>query len=416
MDVTSRILRNPAVISTLLSCKAIALFLPIRLIPILFLCACTDLPLWAILQQKASVADYRHFDNAVIKRAERASPLPSRKDANFHVPEIVAGEAFDATMERSGTSAFIVLQHGTIIAERYYNGYQRASIVTSFSVAKSVVSALLGIALGEGAISNIDEPITRYLPELLKNDPRFSRISLRHLLEMRSGILFDDTEGSPWSDAAAFYLTSDLQSKLAKLKIERAPDQVYDYNSGDTQLLGMAIQRATGMPLPSYLEQKIWQPMGAAYDASWSLDSAEHGIAKAFCCINARAIDFSRFGLLYLNQGKLNGRQIVPAGWVQLSTAIRDHVAQDFASRWNIENIRASNTAYYTWHWRRMPAHDPGTGKSVRPTVDFYAEGMYGQLVYIAPRQDMVIVRAGQQWGNVPWLQLFGRIAELNSE
>ncbi|HEY8102226.1 MAG TPA: serine hydrolase [Burkholderiaceae bacterium] len=397
-----------------LSFRFSPLFLMALSAPTLFLCACSDLPLWAVMQGEVSITDYQHFSNATIKRSEQESPLPLNPGTKLHLPEMIQGESFDETMERNGTIAFIVLQHGNIIVEHYYNGYNRDSMTTSFSVAKSVVSALVGIAIDEKKIAGVDDPITRYVPELLKNDRRFSKIKLRHLLEMRSGILFDDREGSPWSDAAIFYLTPDLQSKLAALKIEHAPDKVYHYSSGDTQLLGLIIQRATGMPLPDYLQKKIWQPMGAAYDASWSLDSSEHRVPKAFCCLNARAIDFARFGQMYLNNGKINGHQIVPPDWVKMSTEVHEHAANDPASRWNIENIDELGTAYYTWYWRRMPTIDPAADIKMRPGTDFYAEGLLGQVIYIAPEQDMVIVRVGDRWGDLPWTRLFSRIAQLN--
>lgn len=390
------------------------LFLIAAMAAALVLSACSDIPLWIVAQGQASVTDYRHFSNATIKRADQVSPLPLNAGTKLRLPQMIMGESFDATMERNGTIAFIVLQHGNIIVEHYYNGYHRDSITTSFSVAKSVVSALLGIAIHEHKIAGVDEPITHYVPELLKNDRRFSKITLRNLLEMRSGILFDDRDGSPWSDAAIFYLTSDLQSKLAGLKIEHPADEVYHYSSGDTQLLGLIIERATGVPLPTYLQKKIWQPMGAAYDASWSLDSREHGMPKAFCCLNARAIDFARFGQMYLNNGKINGQQIVPAEWVKLSTTVREHDADDPASRWNIENIDEQGTAYYTWYWRRIPAVDPAADIKMRPGSDYYAEGLLGQVIYIAPKQDMVIVRVGDRWGDLPWTRLFNRIAQLN--
>jgi CubicO group peptidase (beta-lactamase class C family) len=397
-----------------ISFKSNPLFAVIILATVFFSSGCTDIPLWAITQGKASVADYQHFSNEPISRAEQASPLPLSAGTKLRVPNAWAGESFDKTMERNGTIAFIVLQHGNVIVEHYYNGYHRDSITTSFSVAKSVVSALLGIAIHEKKIAGVDEPITRYLPELLKNDRRFSRIKLRHLLEMRSGILFDDSDGSPFSDAAIFYLTPDLQSKLSRLKIERAPDKVYHYSSGDTQLLGLIIQRATSTSLPDYLEEKIWKPMGAAYDASWSLDSAEHGVPKAFCCLNARAIDFARFGQMYLNKGQINGQQIVPAEWVKASIEVREHPVNDAASRWNVENADELGAAYFTWYWRRMPIIDPAADIKMRPGSDFYAEGLLGQVIYIAPKQDMVIVRVGDRWGDLQWTQLFRQIAQLN--
>ena len=209
--------------------------------------------------------------------------------------------------------AFIVIRRGSVVYERYFNGCARDTVTTSFSMAKSVVSALLGIAIGEGRIVSVDEPVTRHLPELRGNDPRFDRITLRHLLAMRSGIAFEEAYRTPLSEAARFYLGPDLRAEVAKLKIEGEPDRAYRYLSGNTQLLAMVVERATGMPLARYLELRVWQPMGAEFDASWSLDSAASGVARALCCLNARAVDDARFGLVCLNAGRFNGRQIVPA-------------------------------------------------------------------------------------------------------
>jgi CubicO group peptidase (beta-lactamase class C family) len=375
------------------------------------LCGCTDVPLWALLQRKAALTDFQHFDNAIVRRSAQVTQLMVSTDASHFLSKMMHPESFDAMMARSGTVAFIVLQHGKIVAENYYNGFHRDSVANSFSMAKSIVSALLGIAIHEKKIASVDQAITDFLPELLKNDPRFGKITIRHLLEMRSGIAFDDREGIPWSDAAIYYLTTDLRAKLAALKIESAPDQAFHYNSGDTALLGLIIQRATGSTLSSYLQKKIWQPMGAEYDASWSLDSFEDAIPKAFCCVNARAIDFARFGLLYLNDGQIDGRQIVPAEWVRASIAIRAHASPDSISRWNIENAGRADAAYFTWHWRRRAVPDQSAVADLRPAPDFYAEGLLGQLIYIAPLQDMVIVRLGEKWGDIPWIELFDRIA-----
>ncbi len=379
----------------------------------ILLSGCADLPVWMMAQRQSAITDYRHFQNAPVSRATEQSPLPSGENQSVRLPEF-RGDSFDAVMERNGTVAIVIVKHGKVVLERYYNGYKRDSVVTSFSVAKSVVSAMVGIAIGDAHILSIDDPITRYLPELAGSDPRFARITIRNLLEMRSGIRFDEGYGAPWADAAKFYLTADLGTKLKGLAIERAPDEQYHYSSGDTQLLGTIVQRATGTPLPRYLQDKIWQPMGAAYDASWSVDSLENSLPKAFCCINARALDFARLGQLYLNEGSLNGRQIVPADWVRQSTQVREHAGNTPASRWNVEGRGARWSAYYTWQWRRATVPDAESELGIKPGRDFYAEGHHGQFIYVAPAEDMVIVRIGHKYGNAWWPGFLGRIARLN--
>lgn len=366
-----------------------------------------------MLQRQSAITDYRHFQNARVASAPAASPLPSADSAQLRLPDF-GGAPFDAVMEQTGTVAIVIVKHGKIVLERYYNGYQRDSIVTSFSVAKSVVSALVGIAIHDGHIASIEDPITRYLPELAATDPRFARITIRNLLEMRSGIRFDEGYRSPWADASRFYLTPDLATKLNGLQIERAPDAQYHYSSGDTQLLGTIVQRATGTPLPRYLQEKIWQPMGAAYDASWSIDGAQSGLAKAFCCINARALDFARFGQLYLNNGTVNGKQIVPAEWIRQSTEVREHPGDTPANRWNVESADKRSAAYYAWQWRRTGIVDATTELGFKPGQNFYAEGHHGQFIYVAPVEDMVIVRIGLRYGNAWWPGVIGKIARLN--
>ena len=377
------------------------------------LSGCADLPPWMMAQRQSAITDYRHFQNAPVARALHASPLPAADGEQVRLPDL-QGQSFDTVMERNGTVALVILKHGKVVLERYYNGHQRDSLVTSFSVAKSVVSALVGIAVRDGHIASIDDPITRYLPELAPTDQRFTRITIRNLLEMRSGIRFDEGYLSPWADASRFYLTPNLPAKIKGLKIEGAPGQRYHYSSGDTQLLGAIVQRATGTALPRYLQDKIWQPMGAAYDASWSIDSPQSQMPKAFCCINARALDLARFGQLFLSAGSLNGQQIVPAEWVKQSTQVREHAGSTPGSRWNVEAPHTRAASFYTWQWRRAPVADAASELGVKPGQDFYAEGHHGQFIYVAPAEDIVIVRFGLKYGNARWPGLLGQIARLN--
>lgn len=391
--------------------KARRVLLPLALLA--SLPGCADMPGWMVLQRKSAITDYRHFASAPVLRAIVPSALPNAEGATLNLPP-VRGQSFDQLMEQNGTVALVVVQHGKIVLERYYAGYQRDSIVPSFSVAKSVVSALVGIAIDDGHIASLDDPVTRYLPELLRKDTRFARIQLRHLLAMRSGIRFTEGYTSPLDDAARFYLSQDLMARVGQMTIQSPPDQAYHYSSGDTQLLGLVVERATGKPLAHYLQHKIWQPMGAAFDASWSVDSAANGVAKGFCCLNARAVDFARFGQLFLEQGRAHGRQIVPAAWVRDSTAIRTYPGDSAAARANLELPRSHAAAFYGWQWRRAPVPAPTSELGIAPGPNFYAHGHHGQFIYVAPAEDLVIVRLGAYNGKLWWPGLFAHIARLN--
>ncbi len=376
------------------------------------LAACATLPGWMIVQGQSAITDYRHFDNAPIARAARVAAMPV-VPASLQWPGGKSDAEVERTLSDNGSVAFIVIRRGVVVYERYFNGYARDSMFTSFSMAKSVVSSLLGIAIAEGRIASVDDPVTRYLPELRRNDPRFDAITLRHLLAMRGGIAFDESYRSPFSEAARFYLTDDLGAEVAKLKVEGAPDRAYRYQSVNTQLLAMALERATATPIARYLESRIWQPMGAEFDASWSLDSNAHGTARAFCCLNARAVDYARFGLVFLNGGRFNGQQIVPAVWVAQSTAAQVLAGIDDAAQRNIERPASPNPVFYAWQWRR-PAADAAAGANLVdrvPGPDFYAQGLYGQLLYIAPESSTVVLRLGSRWGEVNWPVWMGQVA-----
>lgn len=375
------------------------------------LVAFTPIPLWMVLQTRSQITDHQHFDNAPIARAPVPSPLPAAS-ATLRWPGGLDDAAAAADLASRGTVALLVARRGQLVHERYFNGYGPDSITTSFSMAKSVVAVLLGIAIDEGRIAGVDDPITRYLPELRRNDPRFDRISLRHLLSMRSGIAFDEGYRTPFTEAALFYLDGDLAAQVARLRIEGEPDQGYAYKSGDTQLLAMALERAVGQPLARYAELKLWQPMGAQHDASWSLDSAARGQARAFCCLNARAVDYLRFGQMVLNGGEWNGRRIVSAAWLQRSTAAQSGLpgASDAARR-NLEHAGRPYAAFYGWQWRRRPL--PGTTPE-QPGAMIYAQGLHGQILLIDPETQTVALRLGQRSGMRHWPAWLDELVRLN--
>ncbi len=248
-------------------------------------------------------------------------------------------DGLDDFLQDHKTVAFLVIRNDTLIMEKYFDGYQRSSAIPSFSMSKSFLSALTGIAINEGHIRSVDQPVTDFLPELLDNDSAFGRITIKHLLNMRSGIRFNEGYANPFADMAKYYYGRNLKKYIGRLRIEAPPGERYNYISVNSQLLGMAIEQATGMPLNRYLRQEIWKPLGMQYDASWSIDSKKHRQINAFCCINARPIDFAKLGRLYLNRGRWNGRQIVPRQWVETSTSI-------------INDSRDSQGYPYTYNWR----------------------------------------------------------------
>lgn len=376
------------------------------------LLAFTPVPPWLVLQGgRSTLDDHRHFVNQPIARAEVPSPLPAAP-AVLRWPGGLDTAAAEADIAARGTVALLVARRGQLVYERYFNGFAADDIGTSFSIAKSVVSVLLGIAIEDGHIAGVDEPVTRHLPELRDSDPRFDRIRLRHLLAMRSGIAFDEGYRTPFSDVARFYLGPDLKALVAGLRIEGEPDRLFRYQSGDTQLLAMAIERAVGQPLAQFAEQRLWQPLGARYDASWSLDSRAGGVARAFCCLNARAVDFLRLGLMVAADGEWNGRRIVGRDWLRRSTAAQSGLPGPADAAWrNIERAATPEAAFYAWQWRVRP--QPGM-RPLQPGAMVYAQGLLGQILLVDRDSQTVVLRLGRRQGNRHWPTWMDELVRLN--
>lgn len=291
----------------------------------------------------------------------------------------------DELNETHKTVAFLIIRNDSILFEKYYKGYDASSIVPSFSVAKSFTSALIGCAIADGYIKSELEPITNYIPEL--KEEGFDKVSIRHVLQMTSGLKFNESYYNPFGDAATFYYGRNLRKSIAKMKMEEEPGKDFEYQSGNTQLLGLILERALKTKtVTQYLQEKIWTPLQMETPASWSIDKKKDGLEKTFCCINATAIDFAKFGRLYLNNGNWNGQQLVPSKWVEESTKL------------DTSEASVPNYQYQWW----LP----------RPGKDFTAEGILGQFIYACPEKNLVIVRLGKDYGNVPWKRVFIKIAE----
>jgi CubicO group peptidase (beta-lactamase class C family) len=305
------------------------------------------------------------------------------------------GESLEEYLDASGTTAFLVIHDDGLLYERYFDSYDESSIHTSFSMAKSFASALVGIAIDEGHINSVNEPITNYIPELLEKDERFESITIRHLLTMSSGIKYEEGGDLPWSEEAddtkTYYATDLRKLALENSRIEGKPGEYFEYNNYNPLLIGMILERATGMSISRYLQQKLWKPMGMEADGSWSLDSTSTGFEKMESGVNARARDFARFGMLFAREGRWEGRQLISRGWVEEST--RADTSTD-----------PSQDYQYFW-WVNTPEGE---------TYHFSARGNYGQYIYVAPEKDLVIVRLGKEEGEQGydyWIYLFEELA-----
>lgn len=294
---------------------------------------------------------------------------------------------FEQFLDQTNTVAFLVIKEDVLLYEGYFNGYSHDSTVTSFSAAKSFVSALVGIAIAEGYIDSVEDPITKYVPELSAKDPRYQNITLRHLLTMASGIRYEE-HGLPWSDDASTYYAPDLRLVAISSPIAGEPGQVFHYNNFHPLLLGLVLERATGRPVAQYLQEKIWQPLGMEAPGSWSLDSQRSGFEKMESGINGRAIDFAKFGRLFLNQGSWNGAQLIPAAWVDEST--RRDTTTDPAEEYQ-----------YLW-W---------VNTGVAGEHHFLAAGKHGQYIYVVPQHNLVMVRFGKTDPLGAWRDIFSGLA-----
>ena len=369
----------------------------------------------------ADIRDYKKFP----KKELHHSPEPfyftdGTQAQSLHLPKTVSGRnktsyTFEGALKKTGTIAFLVIRNDSILYQWYRPNKDKSTITTSFSMSKSFISALIGIAISEGYIKSTDEPIINYLDFLDKKE--FGRVSIQHVLDMRSGIKFGENYFNPFGDIAKYYYGTNLKKYLRHLKMETEPGKKFKYISLNTQLLGMIIEKATGRTLTTYLQEKIWTPLGMEFDASWSIDSKKHQTEKAFCCINGRAIDYAKLGRLYMNKGKWNGKQIVPEKWVQ--------AAYTFKTRKN--NFTYSN---HWWHTRdHIPAKDSTRLQQpyyldkysgpdhhvVVPSGDLFAQGLFGQYLYMYPKKNMIIVRVSKREGwNLYWPELFKEIAWMN--
>ncbi len=335
----------------------------------------------------ADVKDHEKFPADTIYNGNNSFEfIKTNKKLIASVPEKYNKKRLDldSFLKTNKTLALLIIRNDTMLYEKYFSDFKESNIHPSFSVSKAFVSALTGIAIKEGYFKSTNQPITDFLPEL--KDTNFRKVRIEDLLNMRAGLKYTELYANPFGKVAKYYYGNNLKKYTYDVKIKVEPDLRYEYQSVNAQLLSFAIEKATGKTTGRYLQEKIWEPLGMEYYASWNYDSEKNKNTKAFCCLNARARDFAKFGRLYLNKGDWNGKQIISEEWIKRSTSV-------------INNSFDSQGYHYTYMWRVM---DSGA---------FFAKGLLGQYIWVYPDKNLVIVRFGKSYAGIDWAEFFQELS-----
>ena len=331
----------------------------------------------AVIDENFRTMDAR-FTARIVRAGAEAFPL---KEAPADLPESYTWNGQEKSVagfiDVVNTTGLLVLRDDTVLYEKYWRGNDKASRAIAWSVSKSFVSALFGIALAEGKIKSLDQTVADYVPSL-KNSG-YGPVKIKDVLQMSSGIRFNEDYGDFNSDinvmGRVFAVNLPLEGFINGLKNERPPGTYNHYVSMNTQVLGMILVAATGTSLAQYTQEKLWKPLGMQADATWLIDGA--GMEAAFGGLNAVLRDYARFGRLYLHDGNWNGTQIVPADWVHAS------VTPDAPHLMPGKRPTSDSVFGYGYQWW-VPEGGQG---------DFLAIGIYGQAIYVSPRTGIVIAR-----------------------
>ena len=325
-------------------------------------------------ENTANIDDYQDFDNRTIRTQD---PVVWDKDANYEQFKLTP--SLQNALDTDETVAFAVIKDGKLLYENYWQGYSAESHTNSFSMAKTVTTMLYLKAVEDGYVSSVNEPITKLLPEYSDNQYA-QNCTLADLSAMTSGYDWTEDYYFPINPTAESYYGHDLVKQMINRDFVEECGGQFEYSSGDTQLLGIALSRALAphsYTISSYLEEKFWQPLGMEGDAYWSLDGSKN-IEKVYCCLNASALDFAKFGQLLLNGGEWQGKQLL--------------------SKEHVNFMITPNAAAFAEGQAQVYGHSVWT--DMDSPVPFYAMlGHLGQRVLVLPEENAIIVRLGKQKG-----------------
>lgn len=323
------------------------------------------------------------YPASMIARGGPVRELPYTERQSLNIDYRIDNQSLDleAYLERNRVTSLLVIHDGAIAFERYRMGTDDNTLFTSWSMAKSVTSTLLGLLLDDGTIASLEDKAKTYVPELARSG--YGDVSLRDLLQMTSGVKFiedytdqNSREGRAWIDGVVERRLPYNETILWFDERLHEPGTHFYYASIEPQVIGWIVQRASGKSLARLFSERIWQALGAEHDANWLLDRPG-GMEIASCCINATTRDYGRFGLMILSRGDVAGEQLVSQAWVDLAT--RPDPERPFLHPGAIPGDRGLGYQHYWWLWPKDEA--------------FAAQGYGGQRLYINPKTRTVIVQ-----------------------
>lgn len=342
------------------------------------------------------ITDYKIFPERIIPKSE--NPYFYEKDINSTLENVTVNysgkqKPLSEFVESSDTTSFIIVKDDKVVYEQYANGYNENSVNTSFSMAKSVVSLLIGKAVESGYIKSVQEPVANYITEFA--DKEIGRVTIEELLLMRSPIVYEEDKFLWFGDDSLTYWHDDLRKlALSHTQLTDVYCGRFHYNNYHPLLLGIILERSTGQTVSEFFGREIWRKVGAEYDASWSLDGKKPGFEKMESGINFRSIDFIKIGSAVLHGGRWNGEEIIGEDWLKISTLCEFPIDN---KEYENSFLANKNIGYkYMWY----------STLSLRSGNDIIAWGKSDQILYISPDYNTVILRTGKTDGGVSnWVE-----------
>lgn len=399
------------------------------LILIVVLCLQSCVVTKSIKYGNASVDDYSVFEQDTVARGLRTFEFANAQQNNALIDTL----RFDIHLSKTDTllnltlretmdymdvpSAAIVIQNDTILFEHYSGCWDRDSQSCIFSVTKTVTSLLCGIALKDGYIKSLSDPVTDYVPELKDADPKFAQLKIEHLLDMTAGLKFNENYSwNPFSKIAKLYMGNNTLKVLQSLKFINTPGESFSYDSATTAILGVVIERATGKPYAQFLSEKVWQPLGMERDALIGLDSKKSHTAKSFAGLTTNVRDLAKIGRLFLENGVCDGEKIVDPTFIQrcFSTHIsgisgKGQGRYSYSWYWGVADEENGKRKFFDTleelevYYKDHPDKsinrifkNPNNGYfAVLHNGGFWGFGLYGQVLYVNPSKNMIAVYLG---------------------
>lgn len=318
------------------------------------------------------IYDLKTFPTRIVRTSDKVKPWEIHRKHFFQPLQ----NKYKTFFQRLRTTSFLVIENDAVIFERYYKGASHNSISNSFSMAKSIVGLMVAIAVKEGKIESINDPVSKYIKAFRDGELK-SEVRIIDVLNMSCGMIWSESSSNPFAHVAKAYYSKRLSTFIYGLEFTEKANEKFEYQSGATQILAEILVETTGEHLSDYLSEKLWKPLGCVKEAEWSLDR-KRGREKAFCCIYATSRDFAKVGQLIMNEGKIDGCEIIPRWYIDLIWNPPTIIDEELQS----ENHR------YSGHWWRMKYR----GREI-----VYMRGILGQYMFIIPLDNLIVVRTGHK-------------------